>query len=132
MTVFEKTTHGITVLVEPEFLEEESSPEDSHYVWTYHVTIRNNTNRPVRLQSRYWRITDATGAVHEVSGEGVVGEKPLLGPGAQYEYSSGAPLRTATGFMGGSYEMYDDNDRKMTVDIPLFSLDSPYQKSVLH
>lgn len=125
--VYSKKTGDITVTVSPRFLEDESDPEKNHYVWAYRVTIVNEGRGAVQLRRRYWKITDARGTVQEVEGEGVVGEQPVLQPGGQYEYTSGAPLATPGGIMAGKYRMENSGGDAFTVDIPAFSLDSPYQ-----
>ncbi len=131
-SAYVRTTHGITVAVEPEFMEDQSDPEAGHFVWAYHVRIENNGTAPVRLMTRHWRITDALGTVREVEGDGVVGEQPHLGPGESFGYSSGTPLPTASGFMVGSYGMVAENGVEIEVHIPPFSLDSPYQPLQVH
>ena len=127
-----KTTDGVVIEVEPMFLESESYPDFDHYVWAYRVRIGNERREPVRLRSRYWRITDSCGVVREVRGEGVVGEQPLIEPGDVYEYTSGAPLPTPSGLMGGSYQMETSNGERLDVEIPTFSLDSPHEKRTLN
>ena len=67
--------------------------------------------------------------VKEVNGPGVVGEQPIINPGESYEYMSGAPLPTPSGIMEGTYEMINDTGESFDVEIPLFSLDSPYEKN---
>lgn len=130
--MYSKTTNGITVSVEPSYLEDQSSPENNQYVWAYRITIENRGNEPARLRSRYWRITDANGVMQEVEGDGVVGEQPLLRPGETFQYTSGAPLGAPGGIMVGTYRMEGQDGRVFTVDIPAFSLDSPYQHSMIH
>jgi ApaG protein len=132
MAMYEKITGNIAILVEPSFLDEQSSPEDNRYVWAYKVRIENRGRETVRLRSRYWRITDAHGQVQEVAGEGVVGAQPTLAPGENFEYTSGAPLPTPSGFMVGKYTMEDSGGRPFTVEIPAFSLDSPHQRVSLN
>ncbi|MBV6631546.1 MAG: Co2+/Mg2+ efflux protein ApaG [Alphaproteobacteria bacterium] len=127
MSSYTATTFDIQVEVEPEFLNERSSPTENHYVWAYHVRIENQSERRVQLRSRYWRITDANGHVQEVRGPGVVGEEPWLEPGSSFEYSSGAPLTTPSGIMTGSYSMEDESGDQFDIDVPAFSLDSPHQ-----
>src|SRR5690554_7707135 len=100
---YSETTQGITVEVEPVFLEAHSSPADGHFVWAYDVRISNNSSESVQLLSRHWRITDALGRTQEVRGPGVVGEQPHIAPGRSFEYTSGAPLPTPSGMMVGSY-----------------------------
>ena len=89
------------------------------------IGIENHGGAPVTLKTRYWKITDAKGRVQEVRGAGVVGEQPTLNPGDRFEYTSGAPLSTSSGFMVGAYQMQDEAGEMFEVDIPAFSLDSP-------
>lgn len=123
--MYQQVTRDIEVMVEPFYLEERSDPEDSHYVWAYRVTIVNQSEAAVRLLSRYWHITDGTGKVEEVAGDGVVGEQPELGPGDSFQYTSGCPLSTPSGIMVGRYTMVDENGERFDVAIPAFSLDIP-------
>ena len=116
-------TRAIEVSVEPTYLEDQSSPDEHHYVWAYHVRIVNHGRERVQLRSRYWRITDALGRQQEVKGPGVVGEEPVLKPGESFEYTSGVPLPTPSGFMVGSYGMVTANGEHFDIDIPAFSLD---------
>tara|TARA_B100001123_G_C15232059_1_gene995555 strand:+ start:985 stop:1332 length:348 start_codon:yes stop_codon:yes gene_type:complete len=109
------------------FLEEQSSPEKSHYIWAYEVRIENLGQTSVQLLNRHWSITDALGQTQTVRGPGVVGEQPVLNPGESFEYTSGTPLRTPSGLMVGSYQMEDVKGEVFDVKIPAFSLDSPHQ-----
>lgn len=123
-----ETTRGITVTVEPVYLDDQSSPADSHYVWAYRVRIENRGDETVQLRRRRWVITDSRGRVQEVQGSGVVGEQPVLHPGETYEYTSGTPLPTPSGIMEGAYQMeVEGGHEKFDVAIPAFSLDSPYE-----
>lgn len=119
-------TREIKVSVEPCFLDDESAPDEGYFFWAYTVEIENRGEETVQLRSRYWRITDASGKVHEVHGIGVVGVEPVLEPGGSFRYTSGAPLKTPSGFMSGSYQMETGNGEQFNVDIPVFSLDSPH------
>lgn len=130
--MYEAVTRDIRVAVEPFYLADQSQPDQGRYVWAYRVTIENRSTKTVRLHSRYWRITDAAGRAQEVRGEGVVGEQPVLEPGEAFEYTSGAPLPTPSGFMGGTYQMVTLEGEWFDVEIPTFSLDSPHQSSVVH
>lgn len=126
------TTRAIEVTVEPEFMPGESDPEEARFIWAYHVSIANNGSETVRLRKRHWRVTDAIGTLHEVEGKGVIGEQPLLEPGDVFEYTSGTPLRTSSGIMSGSYAMETLSGEMFDVEIPAFSLDSPYQKELVN
>ncbi|MCG8543022.1 MAG: Co2+/Mg2+ efflux protein ApaG [Alphaproteobacteria bacterium] len=125
--MYEQETRNIKVTVKPFYLEDQSSPEENHFVWAYHVKIENVGDHKVQLRNRHWRITDAMGRVQEVRGPGVVGEQPVLNPGENFEYTSGTPLQTPSGIMVGTYQMEDANGEYFDVDIPAFSLDSPHQ-----
>ena len=125
--MYSSITRSIRVSVEPIFLEDQSSPSDDHYVWAYQVKIENAGSETVQLLNRHWRITDAMGRMQEVQGEGVVGEQPTLQPGQAFEYTSGTPLGTPSGIMVGSYEMETAAGERFEIEIPAFSLDSPYQ-----
>jgi ApaG protein len=130
--IYEKITQDIAVSVEPAYLDEQSRPEDRHFVWSYRVRIHNKGGDTVQLRSRYWRITDSNGHVQEVEGDGVVGEQPVLKPGDSFEYTSGTPLNTPGGIMLGAYKMIRTNGESFSVEIPPFSLDSPYESGVRH
>jgi len=126
------TTRNVQVTVTPIYLEEQSAPEDNHYVWAYRVEIANQGAKTVQLLARYWRITDSTGSVEEVRGPGVVGEQPVLSPGQTFEYTSGTPLNTPSGIMAGCYHMVTEDGDTFDAEIPAFSLDSPFQATSIH
>ncbi|HLO75712.1 MAG TPA: Co2+/Mg2+ efflux protein ApaG [Magnetospirillum sp.] len=130
--MYTETTRGITVTVQPVFLDDQSAPADGHYVWAYRVRIENNGATTVQLKRRHWKITDALGRVQEVEGAGVVGEQPVLHPGESYEYTSGTPLTTPSGIMMGTYRMESDEGETFDVSIPAFSLDSPHESHRLN
>lgn len=116
------TTRDITVRVAASYLTEQSDPSSSRWFWSYHVRIENGSNRSVQLLSRTWRIVDGRGIVHEVHGEGVVGEMPLIPPGGSFDYVSGCPLDTSSGAMSGNYQMVDEDGQPFEVEIPRFVL----------
>jgi len=115
-------TRGIAVRVAVSFLAEQSDPSSNRWFWSYHVRIENGSEVAVQLLSRSWTITDGRGTMHEVVGEGVVGEMPLIAPGASFDYVSGCPLDTPDGGMNGSYRMVDENGSAFDVEIPHFQL----------
>ena len=129
---YARTTRSITVTVEPFYLDDQSVPEENHFVWAYHVCIQNHSEQTVQLLTRFWRITDSLGNVQEVRGDGVVGEQPILNPGDSFEYTSGTPLPTPSGIMVGAYQMLAQSGERFDVDVPAFSLDSPYQAVQIH
>ena len=119
------TTKGISVRVSVSYLAEQSAPSSGRWFWSYHVRIENGSKRSVQLLSRSWHILDGRGTLHEVRGEGVVGEMPLIAPGASFDYVSGCPLNTPTGSMSGSYHLIDENGAAFDVAIPRFALVGP-------
>ncbi len=130
---YSQTTRAIAVTVRTSFLSEQSEPEENRFVWAYQIRIENRGNARVQLLRRTWHITDARGRVQRVEGPGVVGKQPVLGPGDAFEYTSGTPLETPSGFMTGAYHMVDvDSGAAFDVTVPAFSLDSPHQGGRLH
>ncbi|MGB1876179.1 MAG: Co2+/Mg2+ efflux protein ApaG [Rhodospirillaceae bacterium] len=130
--MYEKTTRSITITVQPFYLDEQSEPDEERYVWAYKVNIENVGDETVQLLNRHWRITDKLGRLQEVKGLGVIGEQPVLNPGDSFEYTSGTPLPTPSGIMVGSYEMESAEGERFDVEIPAFSLDSPYDSAVVN
>jgi ApaG protein len=120
-----ESPHRIGIDVETTYLEDQSEPKESRYVFAYTITIRNEGEKPARLITRHWIITDANGKVQEVRGEGVVGEKPYLQPGQGFRYSSGAIIETPVGAMQGSYQMVTDDGAEFDAPIAPFRLAKP-------
>lgn len=130
--MYQATTEDITVTVRTAYLDDQSDPADGRFVWAYHIRIENGGQATVQLRSRYWRIVNARGQVHEVRGPGVVGQQPVLKPGDSFEYTSGTPLDTPSGIMAGRYQMEDDAGRAFEIEVPAFSLDLPDSRPALH
>lgn len=118
------TTRDITVRVAVSYLSEQSDPASNRWFWSYHIRIENGSPRSVQLLSRSWQIVDGNGTVHEVHGEGVVGEMPLIAPEGSFDYVSGCPLDTPSGWMSGSYRMVDEEGFAFDIAIPRFQLSS--------
>ncbi len=118
-------SQNINVDVDTLYIESESSPANSQYVFAYTITITNDGTEAAKLMTRHWVITDANGHVEEVHGDGVVGEQPYLKPGEGFQYTSGAVLKTPVGTMSGSYQMVTDNGSNFDAEIPEFILSSP-------
>lgn len=130
--MYRAITHKIEVTVTPRFLSERSSPKDGYFFWAYTIDITNLGSDTVQLKTRHWRITDANGRLQEVKGPGVVGEEPVLKPGDSFEYTSGVPLPTPSGFMRGSYGMITDTGKHFDVEIPAFSLDCSHAERTIN
>ena len=130
--MYQAKTRTITVTVMPVYIDERSSPAENRWFWAYRVAIANEGRNTVQLLERYWRITDSHGKTEEVRGPGVVGEQPVLRPGERFEYTSGCPLGTPSGFMIGSYTMIDETGERFEVDIPGFALDLPDARPVIN
>jgi ApaG protein len=116
--------YQFTVEVRPQYLPEQSAPDQGLYTFAYRVTIRNTGEVTAQLISRTWNVNDANGRTERIRGLGVVGHQPLLKPGESFEYSSGTRLRTPTGTMHGSYFCVAEDGEKFDADIPMFVLDA--------
>src|SRR4051812_33798210 len=122
---YSETTDGVTVRVSVSFLPEQSEPARGRWFWAYHVRIENGGAAAVQLISREWIIADGRGGPPEGRGGGVVGEQPIVEPGASFDYVSGCPLATPTGYMEGKYHMVSAQGRAFAVSIPRFPLVAP-------
>ncbi len=130
---YRAVTESVEVTVRTYFLEDQSDLDSGPWVWAYQVRIANLGREAVQLMRRTWRITDAHGRMQIVQGAGVVGEQPVLEPGDAFEYTSGTPLETSSGFMIGTYHMVAmASGREFDVTIPAFSLDCPGPPQKLH
>ena len=126
-------TRNIRINVRAFFLADQSRPDEGRFMWAYRIRIDNLGREPVQLLRRTWNITDAHGRTQVVKGAGVIGQQPVLEPGESFEYTSGTPLETPSGFMVGEYHMVAiDSGEAFDVAIPAFSLDSPHQDGRLH
>jgi ApaG protein len=123
--MYTETTRSIKVTVRPIYLDDQSSPDENHFVWAYRVLIENLGGETVQLRSRHWRITDGIGRRQEVKGAGVIGEQPVLAPGQSFEYQSGTPLSTPSGIMDGTYQHGDGRGRGVRSPHPAHSPHQP-------
>ncbi|MGH6625648.1 MAG: Co2+/Mg2+ efflux protein ApaG [Burkholderiaceae bacterium] len=112
------------VEVEPQYLPDQSAPDEGIYGFAYTVTITNAGEVAAQLISRHWHISDAKGHSEEVKGLGVVGHQPLLKPGESFQYTSGCRLRTPSGTMHGSYFFVAEDGERFDTPIPLFVLEA--------
>lgn len=133
MKPYTAITRGVRVTVRTFYLEDQSEPDQGQYVWAYKVEIANEGEAAVQLMKRTWFITDGQGRTMRVHGDGVVGEQPVLEPGETFDYTSGTPLPTPSGFMRGTYHMVvPGTGEEFDAEVPAFSLDSPHQAGGVH
>ncbi len=129
-------TYQFSCEVVPQYLPDQSAPDEGIYGFSYTVTVTNTGDVAAQLISRHWIISDANGHTEEVKGLGVVGHQPLLKPGESFRYTSGSRLRTASGTMHGSYFCVAENGERFEVAIPLFVLEAMHgsnpPRRVLH
>lgn len=118
-------SNEIFVDVDTIYLPAQSVPDQLRFVFAYTIRIRNAGKQAAKLMTRHWVITDANGKVEEVYGEGVVGKQPYIGPGEQFEYTSGAILETPVGTMQGRYNLVSDDGSQFAATIPRFTLSIP-------
>ena len=117
--------YQIDVQPMPQYIPDQSDPDNGRYVFTYTITIKNVGDIGAQLVSRHWIITDSNNDVQEVRGLGVIGKQPLLQPGESFEYTSGSVLSTPIGTMKGTYQMVAEDGTHFSADIPEFVLASP-------
>jgi ApaG protein len=122
---FAQETRQITVRVSASYLPEQSNPAGARWFWAYHIRVENDGEMAVQLMTRHWIISDGRGNKHEVEGDGVVGEQPVILPGASYDYVSGCPLPTPSGSMVGSFGMVGEDGSTFDVAVPRFELLTP-------
>lgn len=132
MNTFERRTHDVIIRVESDYLDDQSSPAESRFIWAYTVEIENQTDKDLTVVERCWQIADSRGQVQNVRGAGVVGEQPVVRPGETFRYTSGAPLSAPSGMMLGNYSMQTPEGDRFDVDIPPFLLDSPHEGLVFN
>lgn len=121
----------IKIDTEPVYIDEESEPDNNQYFWAYHITISNQSDHKVTLRRRNWVITDFNGIESKIKGKGVVGQQPALNPGESFSYTSGALLNAPSGVMKGTYDLETVEGKVISVEIPAFSLDSPYESRTI-
>lgn len=117
--------YAIEVTARPRYLADQSDPGKNQFVFAYTITITNTGTVTAQLISRHWFITDSEHKVQEVKGLGVVGQQPVLRPGEQFEYTSGASLPTPVGTMHGTYQMLAEDGHGFDAIIPSFTLSVP-------
>jgi ApaG protein len=121
----ETVTRDVRIKVQPRYVVEQSDPANQHYLFAYHISIRNQGNETVQLISRHWIITNGEGHTEEVRGPGVVGYQPTLKPGEEFQYTSGCPLTTPVGTMHGSFQMVTAEGQNFDAMIEPFRLAIP-------
>ncbi len=119
------TIYKLGITAKPQYLEDQSDPEQGQYVFAYTITIQNLGTIGVQVIARHWVITDANNHTEEVRGLGVVGHQPLLQPDEKFEYSSGSALRTTQGTMKGEYFCVAEDGHRFEAEIPEFVLSLP-------
>lgn len=116
-------TNGIKISVRSRFEPEHSSIAEHRYVFSYKITIINESDYTVQLLRRHWYIYDSNTNNREVQGEGVIGEQPILSPGASHEYVSWCPFNSEIGMMKGHFTMQRDiDDQLMDIVVPNFTM----------
>ena len=123
----QQVTKGIKISVETNFEGTFYKNYKIRFAYGYKVTIENQSKDSVQLYAREWQILDALNNVEIVSGEGVIGKKPVLKPGESHTYNSGCLLTSPFGAMQGFYNMVNlASSKKFKVTIPSFKLSAPF------
>lgn len=119
-------TADISVTVWPEFVDNKTGATGEIYIWAYQVLVENKKDETIQIMKRSWKIVDEKGVVQEITGDGVVGEQPIILPNASFQYSSGVHLTNPSGIMSGKYFIKKIGEEKLfEIEIPPFSLDVP-------
>jgi ApaG protein len=118
-------SHAVRIEVQSNYIAQQSIEAEQQFVFSYTITISNQSNETVQLIGRYWLITDANGESNTVSGEGVIGQQPHIKPNESFTYTSGCVLKSPLGNMQGHYQMQQRDGELIQVDIPLFRLAKP-------
>jgi ApaG protein len=119
------TPPDVSVSILPEYLPEESTPDENEFVFRYKVKLTNHGDQAAKLLERHWIIKDAQEQCQEVMGQGVVGKQPRIEPGKSFEYSSFVVIETDLGTMQGHYQFIADDKKSFSVEVPLFILANP-------
>jgi len=114
--------NNISIKVHSNFIRDRSLPENSIFLFSYDVVIKNHNLFDVQLLSRYWHIQDGNGVVEEVRGPGVIGLKPVIKSDGTFKYSSFCPIKTPLGVMKGSYKMRSTKEEVFEAKIATFTL----------
>ncbi len=123
-------TQNIGVSVETFYQARQSMPDLDLFVYSYRITIKNESEYTVKLLSRFWEIFDVIMERRIVEGEGVVGEQPVILPGQSYQYISYCQLKTDAGSMKGYYTFKREADDFMfDAVIPEFMLLPEYRRN---
>lgn len=122
-----QVTQGIRVSVVTNFEGIYFKNYRTHFAFTYHITIENQSKDSVQLLNRHWEIFDALNDKEIVDGEGVVGQKPIIKSGQSYTYNSGCLLVSPIGAMKGYFTMVNfTTTKKFKVTVPVFRLGAVY------
>lgn len=119
-------TEGVVIRVQSKFMEEYSDIDNSQFYFKYHIEIENQSPFTIQLLTRDWYIFDCLNLPKMVSGDGVVGEQPILKPGETFAYNSGCALNSEIGYMTGHYTFINlETKQTFPVLIPRFELYFP-------
>ncbi|MFA0566706.1 Co2+/Mg2+ efflux protein ApaG [Vibrio kagoshimensis] len=119
------STPCIKCQVHTKYIEEQSQPDKSRYVFAYIITIKNLSKSTVQLMTRRWLITDSNGKQLTIEGDGVVGQQPIIEPNDEYTYTSGTVIETPVGVMQGHYVMADQDGNDFFAEVDPFRLAIP-------
>ena len=118
------SAYAIQIDVLPQYVAEQSDPLNDVFAFAYTITVTNKGSVPAQLIARHWIIQNDRGHTEEVKGLGVVGQQPLLPPGASFQYTSGCRLQTASGTMHGSFFFVAEDGHRFDVPIDTFVLET--------
>lgn len=119
-------TEGVEIRVSVVYRQDLSNIEKNLYFFNYEVFITNHNPFAIQLLHRNWYVFDSMNDTNLISGEGVVGEKPILKSHKSYTYMSGCEMFSEMGYMKGFYTFKNlSSDKIFQVVIPKFHLIFP-------
>lgn len=121
----ENITEGIKIIADPVYQPYHSSEKEKRFLFSYEITIINESAVGVTLRSRMWKVINSDGEEKIIRGEGVVGEMPFIAPGESYKYTSFSILDTPFGTMEGFYILQREDGDLIQAQISRFYLTAP-------
>lgn len=100
------------------------APADKPFPFVYFITIHNDSDETVTIKGRKWVVTDATGDVIVVEGDGVVGKFPRLTTGDSFSYNSYHVIACDSA-AEGAFIGVTEGGKPVLVKIPRFEMRAP-------
>lgn len=100
------------------------APQDKPHPFVYFISIQNDSDEQVTIHGRKWIIRESSGEITVVEGDGVVGQRPCLGPGENFSYNS-YHVTAAGADVEGTFFAETASGERVFTRIPPFRLEVP-------